>query len=182
MSLTTFRQSNNNTRNSFNPTLTGDITASITQRLTQGFGRAINTRNIRIARNNQEIEDLNFEEQVISTVGGVQQLYWDLVALRDQAEARRQDVALAEKLVSDTAKQAELGLQAQIEVVRSKAEATANRQQLVQAETLVKEQQEILKNAITKHGPTSATLSGVEIIPTDRIVVPEQRPSNRCRT
>ncbi|MEZ5394002.1 MAG: TolC family protein [Bryobacterales bacterium] len=176
LSLTTFRQSNNNTRNSFNPTLTGDITASITQRLTQGFGRAINTRNIRIARNNQEIEDLNFEEQVISTVGGVQQLYWDLVALRDQAEARRQDVALAEKLVSDTAKQAELGLQAQIEVVRSKAEATANRQQLVQAETLVKEQQEILKNAITKHGPTSATLSGVEIIPTDRIVVPEQTP------
>jgi outer membrane protein TolC len=174
--LTTFRQSNNNTRNSFNPTLTGDISASITQRLTQGFGRAINSRNIRIARNNQEIEDLNFEEQVISTVGGVQQLYWDLVALRDQAAARRADVELADKLVADTGKQAELGLQAQIEVTRSRAEATSFRQQLVQAETLVKEQQEILKNAITKHGPTSATLAGVEIIPTDHIVIPEIAP------
>jgi outer membrane protein TolC len=172
--VTTFRQSNNNTRNSFNPTLTGDISASITQRLTQGFGRAINSRNIRIARNNQEIEDLNFEEQVISTVGGVQQLYWDLVALRDQAAARRADLELAEKLVSDTAKQAELGLQAQIEVTRSRAEATTNRQQLVQAETLVREQQEILKNAITKHGPTSASLAGVEIIPTDHVVIPDQ--------
>ena len=171
LSLTTFRQSNNNTRNSFNPTLTGDVTASITQRLTQGFGRSINSRNIRIARNNQEIEDLNFEEQVISTVGGVQQLYWDLVALRDQSEARRLDLELAEKLVADTAKQAELGLQAQIEVTRTKAEATTSRQQLVQAETLVKEQQEILKNALTKHGPTSATLSGVEIIPTDHFAI-----------
>ncbi len=171
LSLTTFRQANNNTRNSFNPTLTGDVTASITQRLTQGFGRSINTRNIRIARNNQEIEDLNFEEQVISTVGGVQQLYWDLVSLRDQAEARRQDLELAEKLVTDTAKQAELGLQAQIEVTRSRAEATTNRQQLVQAETLVKEQQEILKNALTKHGPTSATLAGVEVVPTDRFAI-----------
>lgn len=177
LSLTTFRQSNNNIRNSFNPTLTADLTASITQRLTQGFGRAINSRNIRIARNNQEIEDLNFEEQVISTVGGVQQLYWDLVALRDQAQARRLDLELAEKLVRDTGKQAELGLQAQIEVTRSKAEATTVRQQLVQAETLVKEQQEILKNALTKHGPTSATLAGVEIVPTDHSVISPEAPA-----
>ena len=172
LGFTTFRQSNNNIRNSFNPTLTADLNGSITQRLTQGFGTAVNSRNIRIARNNQEIEDLNFEEQVISTVGGVQQLYWDLVALRDQAAARRLDVELAEKLVTDTGKQAELGLQAQIEVTRSRAEATTFRQQLVQAETLVKEQQEILKNAITKHGPTSATLAGVEVVPTDRFVIP----------
>ena len=171
LGLTTFRQSNNNNRNNFNPTLTADLSLTVTQRLTQGFGRAINSRNIRIARNNQEIEDLNFEDQVISTVSGVQQLYWDLVALRDQATARRLDVELAEKLVADTTKQAELGLQAQIEVTRSRADATAFRQQLVQAETLVKEQQEILKNALTKHGPTSATLAGVEIVPTDHFVI-----------
>ena len=174
--FTSFLQENNNIRNNFNPTLTADLNVSITQRLTQGFGRAVNARNIRIARNNQEIEDLNFEEQVITTVTGVEQLYWDLVTYRQLAEARRQDVALAEKLVSDTRKQSEFGLQARIEVTRSQAEATAFRQQLVEAETLVREQEEILKNALTKHGPTSATLLGVEVVPTDRIIVPDNEP------
>ncbi len=176
VSTTAFRQRNNIIRNNFNPTISADLSASITQRLTQGFGRAVNARNILIARNNQEIEDLNFEDQVISTVSRLQDLYWNLVTLRQIVDARRQDVELAEKLVTDTGKQAELGLQARVEVTRSRAESTTFRQQLVQAEAQVKEQQEILKNAITKHGPTSATLLGVEIIPTDTIQVPDQEP------
>lgn len=176
LSTTAFRQSNNSIRNNFNPTISADLSASITQRLTQGFGRAINARNIIIARNNQEIEDLNFEEQVITTVSRLESLYWDLVTLRQIVDARRKDVELAERLVTDTGKQAELGLEARVEVTRSRAEATSFRQQLVQAEAQVKEQQEILKNALTKHGPTSVTLMGVEIIPTDSIYVPENEP------
>ena len=176
LSTTAFRQSNNSIRNDFNPTISADLSATITQRLTQGFGRAVNARNILIARNNQEIEDLNFEDQVITTISRLETLYWDLVTLRQIVDARRQDVELAERLVVDTGKQAELGLQARVEVTRSRAEATTNRQQLVQAEAQVKEQQEILKNAVTKHGPTSAMLLGVEIIPTDSIYVPAQEP------
>lgn len=176
LSTTAFRQSNNSIRNDFNPTISADLSASITQRLTQGFGRAINARNILIARNNQEIEDLNFEEQVITTVSRLESLYWDLVTLRQIVEARRKDLELSNQLVNDTGKQAELGLQARVEVTRSRAESTTVRQQLVQAEAQVKEQQEILKNAITKHGPTSAMLLDVEIIPTDSIYVPDTEP------
>lgn len=173
--LTTFRQDNNVVRNLFNPTTQADVSASISQRLTQGFGRAVNNRNIRIARNNQEIEDLNFKQQVITTVSQIERLYWDLVTFRELADARRLDVELSERLVRDTAKQAELGLQAQIEVTRAQAEATAFRQQLASAEQSVREQQEILKNALTKFGPTSATLAGVEVIPVDRLIVPEEQ-------
>ncbi len=172
--FSTFRQSNNNLRNSFNPTLTSDFSVFFTQRLLQGFGRSVNSRNIRIAKNNQEIEDLNFEEQVITTVSRLETLYWDLVTFRRLADARRQDLALTERLVSQTRKQAELGLQARVEITRTEAEATTFRQQLVQAETSVREQEEILKNALTKHGPTSAMLAGVEIVPTDSIHIPEQ--------
>jgi len=176
LGMSTFRQDNNVPRNLFNPTNQVDFNASISQRLTQGFGRAVNNRNIRIARNNQEIEDLNFRQQLITTVGAVETLYWDLVAFRELAAARRLDVELSEKLERDTAKQAELGLQAQIEVTRVKAQSTTFRQQLAEAERSVREQQEILKNALTKHGPTSATLFGVEIIPVDRVIIPEVEP------
>ena len=169
-----FRQKNNNIRNNFNPTLTSDLTFSLTQRLTQGFGRAINNRNIRIARNNQAVEDLNFRDQVITTVSRVEQLYWDLVTYRRIADARRLDVELADRLVTQTGRQAELGLQARIEVTRSQAEATTYRQQMVEAERAVHEQEEILKNALSKHGPTSSTLAGVSIVPVDSIAVPAQ--------
>ena len=176
MGFTSFIQENNNLRNLYNPASQADFSVSISQRLTQGFGRAVNNRNIRIARNNQEIEDLAFKQQVITTVGQVEQLYWDLVTFRDLAEARRLDVELSEQLVRDTAKQAELGLQAQIEVTRVRAEATTFRQQLSAALQSVREQEEIIKNAISKHGPTSATLAGVEVIPVDSMVIPDQPP------
>jgi outer membrane protein len=169
-----FRQKNNNIRNNFNPTLSSDLTFSLTQRLTQGFGRAINNRNIRIAKNNQTVEDLNFRDQVITTVSRVEQLYWDLVTYRRIAEARRLDVELADRLLTQTRKQAELGLQARIEVTRSEAESTTYRQQMVEAERAVHEQEEILKNALSKHGPTSSTLAGVSVVPVDSIVVPAQ--------
>jgi outer membrane protein len=169
-----FRQKNNNIRNNFNPTLTSDVTLSLTQRLTQGFGRAINNRNIRIARNNRAVQDLNFEDQVVTTVSRVEQLYWDLVTFRRIAEARRLDVALSDRLVTQTRKQEELGLQARIEVTRTEAEATSFRQQLVEAERAVLEQEEILKNALSKQGPTSLMLAGVRIVPVDSIVVPAQ--------
>ncbi len=172
--FSTFRQSNNNIRNSFNPTLTSDFSLFFTQRLLQGFGSAVNSRNIRIAKNNEEIEDLNFEQQVVTTVSRLETLYWDLVTFRQLADARQLDLDLAERLVGQTRKQSELGLQARIEVTRTEAEATTFRQQLVQAQTSVREQEEILKNALTKHGPTSAMLAGVEIIPTDSIVVPDE--------
>lgn len=176
LGMSTFRQNNNVPRNLFNPTNQVDLSASISQRLTQGFGRAVNNRNIRVARNNLEIEDLNFEQQVISTVNGVESLYWDLVAFRELAAARRLDVELSEQLERDTAKQAELGLQAKIEVTRVKAQSATFRQQLAEAERSVREQQEILKNALTKHGPTSATLFDVEIVPVDRVVIPGVEP------
>ena len=172
--FSTFRQKNNNIRNSFNPTITSDFSLFFSQRLLQGFGPAVNSRNIRIAKNNQEIEDLNFESQVITTISRLESLYWDLVTFRRLADARRLDLELSERLVRQTTKQAELGLQARVEITRTEAEATTVRQQLVQAETSVREQEEILKNALTKHGPTTVTLAGVEIIPTDSIHIPEQ--------
>jgi outer membrane protein len=168
----TFRQQNNNIRNNFNPTLSADLSISLTQRLTQGFGRAVNNRNIRIAKNNQVVENLNFREQVITTLSRLEQLYWDLVTFRRIAEARRQDVDLSDRLVTQTRKQAELGLLARIEVTRTEAESTAFRQQLVEAQRAIREQEEILKTALTKHGPTSSTLAGVEVVPVDSIAIP----------
>jgi outer membrane protein TolC len=176
LGFTNFNQSTNNLRNNLNPTISSEMNVSIRQRLTQGFGRAINERQIRVANNNREVQDLQFKEQVITTVSRVQNLYWDLISFLQEADARRSDLALSEQLVRDNQRKVDLGLLARIEVTRGKAEAVNFQRQLIQAENTVKQQQDILKNALTKHGPTSVTLANVEIVPTDHMVIPDVEP------
>ena len=55
----------------------------MTQNLLQGFGSAVNDRNIRVQKNNLKVTDLQFKQQVITTVSAVLNLYWDLVSFDD---------------------------------------------------------------------------------------------------
>ena len=163
-------------RNNFNPTLNSNLNLTVTQRLTQGFGRGLNSINIRVAKNNREISDLAFEDQVMTTVNSVVGLYWDLVGFSAQVEARRRDLELSENLLRDNKRKVELGLLAGIEVMRSEAQVASSRNQLTQAIRTFREQEVVLKNALTKNGPSGATFFGVEVVPTDRIVIPEVEP------
>jgi hypothetical protein len=87
----------NSARADFNPSTAASFNLTITQRLLQGFGLAVNSRNIRIAKNNQLVSDLVFEQQVIATVTSVVGTYWDLVSLNDEVKVRRQTFALSQK-------------------------------------------------------------------------------------
>ena len=83
LGLNNNRSTSNNPRNDFNPSTNGSLALSVTQHLLQGFGPAINSRQIHIARNNREVSDLTFKLQVQTTVAAVMQLYWQLVAFNE---------------------------------------------------------------------------------------------------
>src|SRR5262249_46524835 len=63
-------------RTDLNPSTTSSLSLNITQHLLQGFGPAVNSRNIHIAKNNREVSDLSFKEQVINIVASIINLYW----------------------------------------------------------------------------------------------------------
>ena len=63
------------------------MSLSLNQHLLQGFGLAVNNRNIRIAKINRVVSDLVFEQQVIATVSAVINLYWDLVSFNEDVFA-----------------------------------------------------------------------------------------------
>ena len=173
LGFSNFGQDTNNVRTNFNPILSSSADLTVTQRITQGFGRRINSINIRVAKNNREISDLTFKEQVRSTVNQVVNQYWDLVGFVAQVEARRKDLQLSEDLLRDNKRKVELGLLAGIEVMRTEAQVATSRNQLTQALRTFREQEITFKNAISKNGPSGATLASVEITPTDRVVIPE---------
>ena len=167
------RSITNSVRSNFNPNIASNLSLSINQPLMQGFGRSLNSRIIRVAKNNRKITDLAFKQQVISTVAQVQNLYWDLVTFITDVRGREEDLRRAEKLYQDNKRRVEIGTLAPIEIVRAEAEVATAEQNLTAATTGVQQQEIILKNAISKNGLASPSLLDVEIVPTDRIEVPE---------
>ncbi len=169
-------QNTNSLRNTFNPVTNGAADLTISQHLLQGFGLAVNNRNIRIAKNNIHVADLTFVQQVQNTVANVIGLYWDLVAFNEDVSVKRQALALSQKLYNDNKKQVEIGTLAPIEIVRAEAEVASREQDLTTSETNVLQQETILKNAISRNGVASPTVSDVRVVPTDRIRMPDVEP------
>ena len=165
------RSETNSLRSNFNPSLISALTLRLTQPLLQGFGVAVNTRNIRVAKNNHEISNLQFKQQVEEVVTRVAGIYWGLVSLRAQVDSQKQNLDLARKLYNDNKRRVEIGTLAPIEIIRAEAEVAAREADLTAAQTEVQLQETVLKDAISVNGIASPTLLHAEIIPTDEILV-----------
>ncbi len=168
----------NNTRtttNSFfsaiSPGLNSGFKAQITQHLLQGFGRAANTRFIRIAKNNRELSDVAFHLQVITTVNQIQTMYWDLVYAYENVRVQKESLAFADKTLSDTKKQVDIGSLAPIEVVKAQSTVAQDQQALTIALTNLQLEQLLMKNALSRTLRDQA-LAGAEVIPTSTMDLP----------
>jgi len=158
--------------NVLNPSTSSTLDFTITQNLLQGFGIAVNNRNIRVAKNNMKISDLQFKEQLITTISGVLNVYWDLVAFNENVRVAQQALDAAQRLYEDNKKQVAIGTLAPIEVTRAEAEVATDKQNLLVAETNVLQQETILKSSLSKNGVASPSISEVRIVPLDQIAIP----------
>jgi outer membrane protein TolC len=164
----------NSPANVLNPYTNGYLDFYISQNLLQGWGVAVNNRNIRVARNNIKVTDLQLKRQVITTVSAALNLYWDLVSFNEDVRIKERAVATAQKLYEDNKKQVELGTLASIEVTRAAAELSSSKEDLLIAQTNVAQQETVLKNALSRNGVASPWLEEAHVVPLDRIEVPEK--------
>jgi outer membrane protein len=157
---------------SLNPYTSGDLDLQVTQNLLQGFGSAVNGRNIRVQRNNVKVSDLQFKQQVITTVSAALNLYWDLVSFNEDLRARQQEVGAAQQLLDDNKRQVQIGALAEIEITRAQAQLYSSQQDLVVSETNLQQQETVLKNALCRDGISAAGLDNVRVMPLDKIRIP----------
>jgi outer membrane protein TolC len=162
--------------NNYNPTTNSNLDLQVTQHLLQGFGLAINTRNIRVAKNNLRVNDFTFQQQVISTVANVVTLYWNLVSYIANVDVAQKTIEYSQKLYEDNQKQVQIGTLAPVEVTRALAEVKNEQKTLITAQTNVRQQEVILKNALSRNGVASPSLADAHVIPTDRIRLPDTEP------
>src|SRR5580698_9608247 len=158
---------------SIDPYITGYLDLQVTQNLLYGFGSAVNGRNIRVQKNNIKVTNLQFKQQVATTVSSVLNLYWDLVEFWQDQRARQRELAAAEQLLDNNRKQVEAGSLAAIEVTRAEAQVYVSQQDLLVSQTNLLQQETVLKNAISRNGIASSTLIDAHIIPLDTITIPD---------
>ncbi len=157
---------------SLNPFTNGDVDLVVTQNLLNGFGKAVNARNIRVQKNNLKATDLQFKQQVITTVTAALNLYWDLVSFDQDLKAKQQEVATADQLLKNNQDQVRIGTLAEIEVTRAQSQLYAARQDLVISETNRLQQETVLKNALSRVGVGTSDLADVHVIPVDTFTMP----------
>ncbi len=166
--------SQNSPFNMFSPYTQSSLALSIQQNLLQGFRPSVNNRSIRVAKNQRQISDLTFKNQVMATVASVVNLYWDLVTFNESLRVKRQTLELDTKLYNDNKRRAELGALAPIDIVQAEAEMKSAQQDVTTAEVQVFQQETILKNVLTRSGLDRSEIVNARIIPTDVFSVPPQ--------
>jgi outer membrane protein TolC len=169
------RTTSNSLFNTLSPQLNSNFRATVQQHLLQGLGWNLNTRFIRIARNNREITDVAFRNQVIETISQIENIYWDLVNAYENVKAKERAVGLAQKTLSDNQKQVQIGTLAPLEVVRAQSQVASNQQQLIVAQTNLQLQQLQMKNALSRT-LSDPVLASAPVIPTDTVAIPAQEP------
>ncbi|HVH88417.1 MAG TPA: TolC family protein, partial [Terriglobales bacterium] len=169
------RQTTNNRFTALEPLLNSGFRFTMTQRLLSGFGLGPNLRFLHIAKNNREVTDIAFRNQVIATTTQIENIYWDLVNAVEDVRVKQRSLSLAQKTLEDDKKQVELKAIAPIEVTRDEAVVDSSNQDLIIAQTNLQLQELLMKNAITRN-LSDAEVASATVVPTDTIAVPENEP------
>ena len=150
--------------------------ALIAQPLLRGAGRKNNTRYIEMAKTNKKISADILEQQTISTVSGVESLYWDLVSLQNSVKVQQKALDAANHLLSDNRQQSNVGRMPPIEVARAEALVAASQLALTQANSLREQQENVLRSVIAPQSLATPNTMLVDIVATDELSSPPDSP------
>ncbi len=156
----------------YSPELSSNFKATVTQHLLQGAGIWVNKRFIYQARNNRRITDSSFRQQILYTVNQVETIYWGLVQAYEDVQAKQHALEQSTKLASDDRKQLEIGTVAPLQVVQDESSVASDKQALINVQSYLNYQQQIIKQAIARNLNDPA-LSVAPVIPTDRVTIEE---------
>lgn len=146
--------------------------ALIAQPLLRGAGRKNNTRYIEIAKTNKRISAEILEQQMISTISGVESLYWDLVSLQNSVNVQQDALDAANRLLNDNRQQSDVGRMPPIEVARAEALVAASQLALTQANSLREQQENVLRSVIDPQSLSTPGAKLVDIVTTDELSSP----------
>ncbi len=157
-----------------NPTSGTTLQIQVQQPLLSGFGRALNTRAITVQKANLRIDEFTFQTEVMGAVANVLNLYYGLVADYEDVRAKQSAFEVAQRFYQDNKKQVQIGTMAPIDVTTAEAQVASTQQDLTVSQTTLAQGEVQLKNVLSRDGLADPLIREADILPLDRIVVPEQ--------
>jgi len=157
-----------------NPSVAPTLSLSYQQPLLNGFGTAVNARTITVAKINYRTSDLSFKTTVINTIVDALNSYYALAADYEDLRAKQSALDTARDFYANNKRQVEIGTLAPLDVASADSLAATAQQNLEDSGTTLQNDQLKLKNLISRNGIADPVLASVEIVPVDKIVVPEK--------
>jgi outer membrane protein len=159
------RQDTNSVFTTFNPAYNSVFNLNFSQPLLRDFTIDQSRLQIRVAKRNREISDVQFRQTVVNTVASVRQMYYDLIYAIDNLEAQRKSLTLAKKLLDENQIKVRVGTMAPLDVVQAESEVASREEGVLVAEAAVADAEDAIKRAIfPKNEPENWQ---TRIVPTD---------------
>ncbi|MET0552230.1 MAG: TolC family protein [Vicinamibacteria bacterium] len=164
--LTNGRTETTNENVLFNPGFRSGLDLSVTQPLLRDFKIDSQRLQLRIAKRNKDISDIQFRQTVVNTIASVKQQYYDLIYSIDNLEAQRKSLALASKLLDENQIKVRVGTMAPLDVVAAESEVAGREEAVIVAEAVLYDAEDELRRAIFKDNAAENWM--LRIVPSDR--------------
>jgi outer membrane protein TolC len=155
----------NSILNSYNPLVQSGLSLSVSQPLLRDFSFDPSRQQLQTSRTNRDIADTRLRESVIHTTANVKTAYWNLASAIATVDARKSTLELARELVRVNKAKVDVGTSPPLDLVSAQAEVAADLEQLIIAETAVKESEDRLRLLI--FDPTDRSTWSVKLDPID---------------
>jgi outer membrane protein len=131
--------------NAYNPLLQSGFSLNVSQPLFRDLSVDTPRQQLATSRVNRDIADTRLRESIVHTVADVKTAYWNLVAARGNVDARQKAFDLARELARVNKAKVDVGQSPPLDLVSAQAEVASDEEQLIVAETTVKEAEDRLR-------------------------------------
>jgi outer membrane protein len=139
------RTEENNPFQIFNPVYRSGVNLGFTQPLLRDFGVDVNTRSIRVARNNLGVSREEFRRVLMDTLMFVESAYYDLIFARENLNVRRQSLELAIDQARITQIRIDVGASAPLDILQPEVAIATREEDVIIAEAQVRDAEDRLR-------------------------------------
>jgi outer membrane protein len=161
------RTTTNNIYTSFDPQLTGNVSASYTQPLLRNFKIDGVRQQLLVSQKNREIADTQLQQSIALTVRNVRNAYFDLMGAIANLRVQQQSLDLARQSLKDNRARVEIGTMAPLDIVQAEAEVATREEAVILAEAAIERQQDTVRALV--YNPQSPEFWTARIEPTDEV-------------
>lgn len=129
-----------------------ELVASYAQPLLKNFGRDATELGIAVAVNNKIASLDLFKNTLMEVVTRVRSAYFILYSLKENLEARKSALVLAQKILADTKGQVRAGVLPAMEILNADFGVAAREKELIDAEKLFMDQMDVVRNLLQVEG------------------------------